>query len=294
MRIVNLIENTEGASGCAYAHGLSFYIETDAHKLLSDLGPSEETLENAEKIGIDLGSVDTVILSHGHYDHSGGIVPFARINRKAKIYMQQTATGDYFADDGDSEEGERYKYIGIEKEIADIPQIEYVDGDCRIDDELELFTIKHRNHEIPFTNRRLLARTENGFVRDTFDHEQYLVIHDGDRQVLVSGCAHNGMLNIMEAYSEKHKTAPDMVVSGFHLMKKADYTEKERREIEDMARRLKEYPTRYITCHCTGLAAYEIMKDIMGEKLEYVHSGEEIFTDPVDRNAKSSHSIYIE
>ena len=55
MRIINLIENTEGANGCAFAHGLSFYIETASHKALVDLGPSEETLANASKLGYKYG-----------------------------------------------------------------------------------------------------------------------------------------------------------------------------------------------------------------------------------------------
>ena len=53
MRIINLIENTEGPSGCAYAHGLSFYVETKKHRMLLDLGPSGETLQNAQILGID-------------------------------------------------------------------------------------------------------------------------------------------------------------------------------------------------------------------------------------------------
>lgn len=74
MKIINLIENTKGHEGCAYAHGLSFYLETTKHKLLLDLGPSEETLHNADKLGVNLKEVDTVILSHGHYDHSGDYI----------------------------------------------------------------------------------------------------------------------------------------------------------------------------------------------------------------------------
>ncbi len=98
MRIVNLIENTEGVEGCSCAHGLSFYIETEKHKLLFDLGPSGDTLGNAGQLGVDLKAVDTVILSHGHYDHSGGIISFSEINNDAPIYMQRSATGDYYAE----------------------------------------------------------------------------------------------------------------------------------------------------------------------------------------------------
>lgn len=143
MRIVNLIENTEGHDGCVYAHGLSFYVETGKHKLLVDLGPSEETLRNAEVLGIDLTKVDTVILSHGHYDHSGGILPFSKINDHARIYMQDSAADEYYADDGRNAP-ERFRYIGIDREIVKLPQVQFLRGDAVIDEELELFTIKQR------------------------------------------------------------------------------------------------------------------------------------------------------
>ena len=276
MRIINLIENTEGHEGCAYAHGLSFYVETSKHKLLLDLGPSEETLHNAEKLGIDLSEADMVILSHGHYDHSGGIMPFVKINSDADIYMQETADADHYSDHGEKAEGGRYRYIGIDKEISQLPQVVKLKGDHRIDDELELFTIKKRTHALPFTNKRLLIKENDGYVRDDFIHEQYLVIRDGDKRFLLSGCAHNGMLSILDAFKDKYGAAPDVVISGFHLMKKTEYTDDEFREIEDIGKELKKYPTLFFTCHCTGEPAYDIMKRTMGEQLQYVHSGEEV------------------
>ncbi len=279
MKIVNLIENTEGREGCAYAHGLSFYAETSKHKLLMDLGPSDETLRNAEILGIDLSEVDAVILSHGHYDHSGGIMPFVKINPDARIYMQDTAGADYYADYGENSEGERYRYIGIDKKITELPQAVKLHGDYRIDDDLELFTIKKRTHELPFTNKRLLIKKDDEFVRDDFVHEQYLVIKDNDRKILLSGCAHNGMISILDAFTEKYGRSPDVVISGFHLMKKTQYTDDEMREITDIANELKNYPTLFYTCHCTGETAYDIMKHVMDTQLQYVRSGEEVDLD---------------
>ena len=281
MRIVNLIENTEGYSGCASAHGLSFYVETGKHKLLLDLGPSEETIQNAASLGIDLSLVDTVILSHGHYDHSGGIIPFTRVNDKAIIYMQMTATGDYYADDGRSAPV-RYRYIGIDRDIAALPQVRFLSGDTRIDDELELFVMHERTHELPFTNRRLLVRTGEDYRQDDFRHEHYLVIHQDGMSILMSGCAHNGILSILDAYTDRYKKAPDLVISGFHLMKKTDYRDSEIEEIRAIAEELKKYPTRFITCHCTGTTAFDIMKSIMGNSLHYVHSGDEINYENID------------
>ncbi len=276
MRIVNLIENTAGRVGCAFAHGLSFYVETEKHKLLVDLGPSDETFKNAEKLGIDLTQVDTVILSHGHYDHSGGIMTFSNINPTAVIYMQESAGEDYYADDGADAGDKRYRYIGIDKDILNLPQIRRVQGDHSIDDELELFTIRERSHKIPFTNKRLLIRENGEYIRDDFRHEHYLVIHEGDKRILLSGCAHNGILSILDAYYEKYVSYPDVVISGFHLMKKTEYTEEELREVTDIGNELKNYPTMFYTCHCTGETAYQIMKEPMGEQLQYVHSGDEV------------------
>ncbi len=276
MKIINLIENTEGIAGCTCAHGLSFYAETSGHKLLMDLGPSEETLKNAGKLGIDLTQVDTVILSHGHYDHSGGIMAFSRINPNAVIYMQESAGDDHYADDGEEAGGKRYRYNGIDKDILKLPQLRMIQDDHRIDEELELFTVKERTHKLPFTNKRLLIRENGEYVQDDFRHEQYLVISDGDKKILLSGCAHNGILSIIDAYQEKYGTFPDAVISGFHLMKKVKYTDEELREIADIGEELKKYPTMFYTCHCTGEPAYKMMKLSMGGQLQYVHSGDEV------------------
>ncbi len=275
MKITNLIENTEGRPGCAYKHGLSFYVETEKHKLLLDLGPSEETIRNAEVLGIDLSAVDTVVLSHGHYDHSGGIIPFTRVNDKALIYMQDSAVEDYYADDGEMA-APRFRYIGIDKTIASLPQVRFLHGDKVIDEELEVFVIHNRSHELPWTNKRLLVRSANGYQRDDFMHEHFLVIRSKGMSVLMSGCAHNGILSILDAYKDKYGKVPDLVVSGFHLMKKTEYNTGEIGEIRAIAKELTNYPTRFVTCHCTGTAAFDVMKEIMGDSLDYVHSGETV------------------
>ncbi len=276
MRIVNLIENTQGRRGCAYAHGLSFYVETEKHRLLFDLGPSEETLENAGKLGINLKKIDTVILSHGHYDHSGGIIPFSKVNPEALIFMQESAGNDHYSDDGAEAGDKRYRYNGIDKGILELPEVRLLRGDFRIDDELELFTVKERTHKLPFTNRRLLIKENGEYGQDDFRHEHYLVIRDGGKTILMSGCAHHGILSILDAYHEKYASFPDAVISGFHLMKRSEYNDRELQEVADLGRELKTVPTMFYTCHCTGEPAYERMRLTMGEQLEYVHSGEEI------------------
>ena len=295
MRIINLVENTEGASGCGVEHGLCFYIETEKHKLLMDTGQTGLLLENAEKLGIDLTEVDTVVLSHGHYDHGGGILPFAKINPTAKIYVPEKAFGEYYSMNKDGEP----HYIGLAKEIQELPQVVKVsakasleakpeakpeaseeakaaDGIYRIDDELALFSGIGSEHVIPSTNQRLKKKTEDGFVQDDFAHEQCLVISEGVKKVLLSGCAHHGILNIMDRYCELFGEEPDFVISGFHMMKKHNYSDEDINMIIDTALALRQYKTVFYTGHCTGVEPYNAMKKLMGDQLHYVHSGDEI------------------
>ena len=275
MRIINLVENTEGASGCGVEHGLCFYIETEKHKLLMDTGQTELLLENAKKLGIDLTQVDTVVLSHGHYDHGGGILPFAKINSTAKIYVPKAAFGEYYAVNKDGEP----HYIGLAKEIQELPQAVIVSAEeetYRIDDELLLFSGIGSEHAIPSTNQRLKKKTEDGFVQDDFAHEQCLVIKEGVKKVLLSGCAHHGILNIMDRYCELFGEEPDYVISGFHMMKKHSYSDEDINMIIDTALALRQYKTVFYTGHCTGVEPYNAMKKLMGNQLHYVHCGDEI------------------
>lgn len=301
MRIINLVENEMGETGCEAAHGLSFYVETENHKFLFDTSPSEVVLRNAQKLGVDLTAVDTVILSHGHYDHSGGILPFVEINPRAKIYMQQNAGGDYYAFDscgglkpdcntsGENKtpltdsgvlygEDKGYRYIGIDKKILSLPQVQLLKGDTKIDDELQLFTVDNRTFPLPSTNKRLRQLCDGQYIQDEFHHEQNLLLTADGKKILFCGCAHNGILNVMETLERKFGSGmlPDLVIGGFHLMKRTEFSEADTAEVTEIANRLKFYKAHFATCHCTGLPVFNQMKEIMGEQLRYVHSGDEV------------------
>lgn len=270
MKITNLIENIQGKQDVLFEHGLSFYIETPKHKLLVDCGQTDAFLENARRLNVDLKKVDTVILSHGHYDHSGGILPFTEVNSNADIYMQKKALLPYYHK---TEEEERY--IGIDPKIAELSQVKLVDGDFRIDEELMLFSDVTGRNLWPKGNLELKKKAGDEFVQDTFDHEQYLVITEGDKSTLFSGCAHNGILNILDHYHKLFGAYPDAVVSGFH-MKKKEYTTEDDALIMETAKQLCSMPTKFYTDHCTGEYAFDRMKEIMGDQLTYMHSGDSL------------------
>ncbi len=279
------MENTEGNPSCEYEHGLSVYVETENHKLLVDTGASDKTWTNARQLGVNLEEIDTVILSHGHYDHSGGIMTFAEINKTAAIYMQKTALEDYYHGD---------RYIGIDKAIGALPQLRLLGAENEkgdlinavdLDEEISIFAGIRGRRLWPASNRVLSKRVlskgmgeeKEEQIQDEFDHEQCVVIREknaeGEKTILISGCAHNGILNILDRYRSIYGDAPDMVISGFHMMKKAEYTEEEKKDILNTAEELAKLPTIFYSGHCTGQPAMDLMKPIMGDKLIQLHSG---------------------
>ena len=114
-------------------------------------------------------------------------------------------------------------------------------------------------------------------TEDDFMHEQCLVITQNGKHWLLSGCAHNGILNITDRYKVVFGNEPDYVVSGFHMMKRdEEHTEKEKAVIIQTAQELSQMRTVFYSGHCTGIPAFELMKEIMGDKLIALHSGETV------------------
>ena len=146
-------------------------------------------------------------------------------------------------------------------------------GDYRIDEEISLFTDIKGRRFYPQSNLQLSQKVNGIHVQDLFEHEQCLVIHSQGHEVLLSGCAHNGILNILDRYQQIYHSLPDHVISGFHMMKKTEYTQEEIQTICDTARELKKYPSRFYTGHCTGQKAIDLMKPIMGDQLTAIYSG---------------------
>ncbi len=271
MKISTLVENTSLSSEFKNVHGLSFYIETENHKILLDLGPNDFFIHNAEKLNIDIAKVDTVIISHGHFDHGGGLGTFLQKNKTAKIFIHKTAFEDYrikvlvFS-----------KYIGIDSSLKEYGQIVSTDDEYVIDTGLTLFSGVTERECFSNSNKALYVKNENGLVRDDFRHEQNLIINENGKYTLLSGCAHNGIINIQKKAEEIIGTQLDTVISGFHLFNPATKKSENKDLIIEIANIMKTKKTKYYTCHCTGLTAMQTLKSVLGEQIEYLSAGYQI------------------
>ena len=256
MKITALTENTSCDPSIGCEHGLSLYIETKTHRILFDTGQSALFAENADKLGVDLSRVDIAVLSHGHYDHGGGINRFLQLNEKAKVYLSRCAFEPHY--------NAQDKYIGLDIGLKDSDRLIYTGEEYRIDNGIELYACNSRERVREIDCAGLSVRENDRMIPEDFRHEQYLLISENEKRILISGCSHKGIINIMTWFR------PDVLVGGFHFMKMPLDA-----RLVSFARELDSFDTEYYTCHCTGAEQFAFMKPYM-KKLHYLSAGQTI------------------
>ena len=271
MKITTLLENTVCRDDFKCEHGLSLYIETAKHKLLFDMGPNAMFLENAETLGIDLSAVDTAFLSHAHNDHCGGLELFCRRNAAAPVYLQKRVFGSYYVVTPD-----KCRFIGLDSALKPYARerFRYGENCAVIDEELTVFS-DIKTHDLrSHANDTLREKVGGEYPPDRFLHEQNLIVTERGKSALFAGCAHNGIVNILRRAEEILGRAPDAVFAGFHLYNPTLRAPEPRELVDAVGRELKAREhTRYITGHCTGEAAYGWLKEILGDRLDYMAGG---------------------
>lgn len=257
MKITCLIENTSSCEGIAAEHGLSLFIETEKEKILFDMGQTEAFSLNASRLGVSLPDADFAVLSHGHYDHGGGLEAFLAINKKAPVYMNGLAFEPHY--------NGKEKYIGLDKRLEDNERLIFTDDYYEIRNGISLHSCNGKELINEIDSGGLYKLNDDEFIPDDFRHEQYLLLEENGKRILISGCSHKGIINICDWFS------PDILIGGFHFSK---YPLDEK--LLSLAEKLNSYATVFYTCHCTGVEQYEFMKNSM-KNLNYISAGETIF-----------------
>lgn len=272
MIIKTLMENTKIDENLACEHGLSLYIETGNLKILFDMGASGLFAENAEKMNVDLAQVDVAVISHGHYDHGGGLETFMKLNSKAMIYINKSGFEGHYA----LSESKGYEYIGLPSGIENSKRIVFVENEKKITEEIILFSNVKGNKFYPKGNDILYKEKSGAMIIEDFSHEQNLIIKENNISVLFAGCAHKGIINIIEHIEDSGYGMADYVVGGFHLYNRADNKDQDETTVKQIGEYLKSTKAKYFTGHCTGIESYEVLKKIMKDKIEYIGTGSHI------------------
>ena len=270
MTVTSLVENHSCRADCGGIHGLSLDIVTPLHHILFDMGPNSLFLENAQVLGVTLSTVDIAVLSHGHYDHGGGLEPFCRRNSRAEVFVSPYAFEGHYAAEGDA-----YRDVGIEarleRKLSD--RLRRFVG--RLDEELTIFDHVPDRDYLTEAAKTLLERGDEGqYLPDQFRHEQNLIVTAEGKTVLFAGCAHRGIVNILRAAEDLVGGELDWVFAGFHLTNPGLGIDEPRELVEAVGRELlARRKTRYVTGHCTGDGPYDLLKELLGERLSLMAAG---------------------
>ena len=267
MRAVILIDNLSNNPDLTPEWGLAIYIEHEGKKYLLDTGASENFAKNAETLGIDLSQVDFGVLSHAHYDHSDGMDTFFEKNAKADFRLRHPSKENCYG----SHEMETIDYIGIKKGILETykDRIQYAEG--KVELAPNVYLLGHTTPELDYYGQlyRMFLKIGDQYQYDDFRHEQSLIFDTDKGLVVFNSCCHAGadtiLLEAMQAFPGKQVHA---IIGGFHLFESPAHA------VREFGQRLQDTGVeRVVTGHCTGLDAYDILKDMLGDKAQQMECG---------------------
>lgn len=280
MRITTLVENSPSPDDPALQAewGLSQHVEIGGHRLLLDMGASEAFACNAALLGIDIASVDAAVLSHHHSDHGGGLRRFFELNDHAPVYLAQAPAGESTA-----------RLLNLVSKQAGLDQglmAEYAPRFRVVRERTEVlpgvFVLPNigGHHPRPSGNKMLFVRTGSEFTPDDFRHEVVVALSELGALTVLTGCSHNGVLNMIERVQQEFPGLPiKAVVGGFHLVALPPFNRMSdrRSDVAALGRTILELGVETTwTGHCTSTAAFDVLREAMGERVHPLHTGSRI------------------
>lgn len=255
LRITIVVDNRSTADGFAVEHGFAAWVELGECRLLFDTGQSFATFSaNATRLGLDLSSADAIALSHGHYDHTGGLSGVLRLARRARLHLHERALQPRFR----KREDARPKSIGMPKTAAEA----VLAGGKRAIFSSEPSDIAEGVFLTGDIPRRSRLESVTGFYwdmacekADAIPDDQALFIPTAEGTVVLLGCAHAGVINTLDhVHLLTGGASIRAVIGGMHLLN-ADAA-----RLEATAQALQRHGVqRLAPCHCTGDPACDFL-----------------------------------
>jgi 7,8-dihydropterin-6-yl-methyl-4-(beta-D-ribofuranosyl)aminobenzene 5'-phosphate synthase len=270
LKITTLIENKADINNLLYCeHGLSLFIEIGNKKILFDTGQTGDFIKNAKKLNVDLNILDYVILSHGHYDHTGGFKKlvmetdktFQLIVGKGFFNKKYKMTEEGYKFNGNSFDDEYIKKNNILMKIID-------SGLVKLTEEIYVFSNFQRNNDFEALNNKFYIKQNDEFYNDNFLDEIVVGIKHQKGLVLLLGCSHIGLINIIETIIKRTGLPVYAIIGGSHLIhadelrliKTINYLKESKIEILRLS-------------HCTGEIAVNKLVNEFNNKFGYNNTG---------------------
>ncbi len=274
IRLSTLAENAVNGLGLLAEWGLSILVETDDVTILVDTGRTMVAAHNAKVMGVKIKSVDKILFSHGHYDHTGGVVDMLRLDDVSGTPVEIIAHPDVWAPKfGRSANQTNYRYAGIP-----FPRIllESLGASFHLTPEPVWITDRIvTSGEVPMLNdyekieAGLYIQTDDGYDPDPLKDDQSLFIRSDKGLIIIAGCAHRGIVNTI-THAQKLTGCDEVyaVVGGTHLYRASE--DRVRLTLEAIKRLDIQ---RIGVSHCTGPNASAFLAHELGDRFFFNQAG---------------------
>lgn len=269
LNITAIVENTAGTFDTAGEWGLALWIEADERRILCDTGQGHTLLQNARLLGIDLATAEALVISHGHFDHTGGVAELMAAGFRGKIYIHPAAMSAKYQ----REKTPPHRSIGISSEsehalrsrigdVVESPQPTEIAPGLIVTGSIPRRNV-YEDVVDPFFLDKDCTRP------DTLVDDQALLIKTRRGWVVVTGCGHSGLINTLnyakELIGNGHICA---VIGGLHLFRAS--TER----IKATTENLRAFEIELIVpCHCTGFEATGLLQNQFGSAVASLRAG---------------------
>jgi 7,8-dihydropterin-6-yl-methyl-4-(beta-D-ribofuranosyl)aminobenzene 5'-phosphate synthase len=270
LRITTLSDNVAAMGDFRGEWGLSLLVETENTTILLDTGMSGSAVHNADALGIDLKQVDKIVLSHGHYDHTGGLRDvLRRMKKKIDVIAHPSIWQSKYSRMKDRPE----RFIGVPFRPEELESLGAVfrlsvepveiNRDIITTGEVPLVT------EYEAVDSHLFLKEGSVWLPDPVMDDRALVIKTGQGLVIVSGCAHRGIINtIFHAQEITGVSSIYAVIGGSHLMGTSD------ERLKKTVSAFKELGVQKLgLCHCTDLPVISVMAREFGKSFIFNKAG---------------------
>lgn len=268
LKITVIIEDTTANSTLAAQHGLSCWLEAGDERILFDTGQDGTFLQNAQLLGIDVTSASRIVISHGHYDHAGGVPALLKHGSNAKFYLQHGAWDERIACPINAPP----RSIGISWSETILPAGQLVKNPTTMIAPSIYCVGNISNYNGDSPNRHFQRRAGDRWVTDDFSDEQTIILVTELGLVVITGCCHCGVINTLLA-AQQITGVPKIyaLLGGLHLHQHSD------KELLKITEGLAIFQiAQFWVNHCTGQRAYEILQASMDAEVNWAGTGSTI------------------
>lgn len=258
-----MVENTVYEKDLLAEHGLSLYIEFNNKNYLFDSGQGLVLEHNAEQLDIDLTELDALILSHGHYDHTGGVQRLLELNEDLDIYAHPDFKIERFSK-------KRQRLVPVSYQGPEIKNLHKIKSDREI--AKNLFLTGEIKAAKDYLNNKYQQKVKGKLGVDKFNDDISLFVQSEQGLVIILGCSHKGIINIVEEIIKKSgENKIDKIIGGMHLKNADD------EKLQNIANYFQTININSIyPLHCSGKKASYFLKERLGDKIKFAGVGDSI------------------